>query len=98
MRTGDHVPVADSFPAHGGLMVTDEGRIWLEQFRRPHHQGPDRWKVFERGGGFVCHVTVPQGMTLLDAGADFLLGLERDELDVEYVVRRRVGDPTGMDP
>jgi len=93
MMTGEHRPVADSFPAHGGLTVTDEGRIWVKEFRRPHDQGPDRWKVFERDGRFVCHVTVPTGLTLLDAGADFVLGLVRDELDVEYVVRRRVGDP-----
>lgn len=92
-ESGDQRPVADSFPAHAGIVVADEGRIWAKEFPRPRDTGPDRWLIFGSGGRFVCYASMPKGMEVWDVGADFVLGVERDSLNVEYIVERRLRAP-----
>jgi hypothetical protein len=95
MQTSADRPVADSFPAHEGMQVAENGeRIWLKEFRRPTDQGPDRWMVLESDGRLACWVRLPELALVTDAGSDWALVIERDELDVEYVVQYRVDPPS----
>ncbi len=43
------------------------------------------WSVFAADGSYVGSVEMPAGLGIFEIGEDYLLGLRRDELDVEYV-------------
>lgn len=43
----------------------------------------DAWWVFEPDGRLTASVTVPLGLRMLEIGDDYLLGLTRDDLDVQ---------------
>lgn len=92
-ETGDHRPVAERFPAHRQVLSTAEGRLWVEDYRRPLDQGPASWFVFESDGAFVCRVSVPDGWRALSVGAEHLVATIRDDFDVEYVLVQAIDAP-----
>ena len=77
-------------PAYSRLMVLDDGSLWIGRFeglewgmgRLPGHPGR-RWDVFDPSGDRIRQVTVPNNMSLLDAGEDWVLVVVRDELNVQ---------------
>lgn len=90
---GTHRPVADSFPALAAIEITRGGTIWVQEYRRPSDVGPDRWLVFGANGSLRCQAFIPEGIRVHNVGSDFILGTERDQFDVDYVVRYRVDTP-----
>jgi hypothetical protein len=92
-RTDEDRPVADRFPAHDGLLVGQQGRIWLRLYRRPLDEGERRWLVFGPDGSFRCHALSPRGTRVMSVGPGHLLGTRADELGVESVVLHRLGPP-----
>ena len=96
---GDHVPVADRYPGHGQVVVSQEGDIWVQEYRRPLDEGPARWWVFGTDWRFRCSVSLPNDLLrVLAVGANRVLGLARDSLDVEYVLGYDVEYPPARDP
>lgn len=79
------IPIADRFPALSALEVDAGGSLWIRRYRRPTWEGPQPTIVLDSDGAFVCHGAIPEGMRLFEIGDDYLLGMERDELGVEYV-------------
>ena len=79
------IPVADRFPALSALYVDADGHLWIRRYRRPTWQGPHRAIVLDADGAFLCHGAIPEDMRLFEIGADYMLGMERDELGIEYV-------------
>lgn len=79
------IPIADRFPALSALEVDAGGNLWLRRYRRPTWEGPQPAIVLDLDGAFVCHGAIPEGMRLFEIGDDYLLGMERDELGIEYV-------------
>jgi len=41
--------------------------------------------VFDREGVFVARVHMPPRLNILEVGDDYVLGLARDDIDVEHV-------------
>jgi len=65
------------------LLVTDAlGYLWAEAYLAPGETRP-RWLVFDPWGHAVARLATPPRTRLLEIGADYVLGLSRDELDVE---------------
>ena len=64
--------------------INDLGNLWVEEFRRP---GGDqrRWTVSDSDGVMLGTLTMPTEFRLLSAGEDLVLGMWRDDLDVEHV-------------
>jgi hypothetical protein len=60
------------------------GCLWVEEARVPGDEVPI-WTVFDAQGALQARVSLPEGVELLEVGEDYILGLVRDELDVEYV-------------
>ena len=58
--------------------------VWVRESTRPGDQR-SLWSVFSAGGELLGTVDMPPGVDILDIGADYVLGLQRDALDVEYV-------------
>jgi len=74
-----------SHPVFDDIQVDQEGNVWVEEHRFREQEGPARWSVFAPDGTWVTDVEVPEGLFVRDIGPDYLLGLWRDELDIEYV-------------
>ena len=80
----DSRPVAEFFPTASDLMIGRDGRLWLKRYTRPREE--PSWMAFQTGGDFYCHFRPGLQLTPLEFGADYLLALHRDDLEVERVM------------
>ncbi len=87
LREGVHVP--RFLPAVREVVPTEDGAAWLRRWS-PGEDGGDRWWIVERDAGLVGDLRAPAGLRILHVTGDTVWGVERDELDVEYLVRYRV--------
>jgi hypothetical protein len=76
-------------PLFQNLQVDTEGYIWLEVFRSDNAQDPE-WVVIDPSGRVMGRVSTPRGLTVMQIGRTFVLGLRRDQNDIEHVVRYRL--------
>lgn len=71
-------------PAYGELLVDREGNVWVSDYVRAPAT-PHAWTVFAADGRLLGDVEVPDRFSILEIGNDWILGVWRDALDVEYV-------------
>ncbi len=71
-------------PAYGRLLVDSEGNLWVADYSQ-ERDDEGTWSVFDSEGRLLGSVETPTGGRVLQIGSDFVLGIWRDELDVEYV-------------
>jgi hypothetical protein len=66
------------------IHVDSDLNLWVREYTRP---GDREWSysVFSADGVLLGTLRMPTALTILDIGADYVLGLRRDEFDVEYV-------------
>ncbi len=74
----------DVMPAYSNLHVDTDGNLWVQDYRA-EGETHTRWTVFDRSGRAVARVNGPDGFTVLDIGKDGIVGLSRDQLEVEHV-------------
>ncbi|MCJ7630377.1 MAG: hypothetical protein MUO50_18540 [Longimicrobiales bacterium] len=88
--TGPH---GTNLPQVTAVEVDAVGRIWLNLGRTPGHL-QETFEVFDRRGDWLGEVTFPAGLDRgtngsngpgIDIGADYVLGVWRDEFGVESV-------------
>jgi hypothetical protein len=72
------------FPAFGALRVDADENLWVEEYRRPVDAQP-RWSVFDADGRWLGVVETRPGFAVHQVGADWILGVEHDEMDVPHV-------------
>jgi len=77
------LPMPDHLPPHGYFVVDDEGHLWVAEYSVERE--PEAWSVFDPQGRFLGTVQIPPRGTLTQVGADFVLGVWKDEMDVEEV-------------
>lgn len=96
LRTSyEAMPLPDTMPFYRAFVVDRAGHLWVEDYRA-HAGDPHRWTVFDPDGAALGTLTLPDGLTVYEIGADWILGLRRDELDIPYVVLYRLErTPTG---
>jgi hypothetical protein len=73
-------------------MADAESNLWVADYLAPGDEQP-RWRVFDPEGRMLGTIETPIGFTIHEIGSDYLLGVERDELDVEKVVIYRLIKP-----
>lgn len=79
------MPVPDRRPAYADMKVDPTGAIWLRPFLAPNEgDGPETWQVLGPDGAWLGGVEVPADFSVMEIGMDFVLGVYRDELDVEH--------------
>jgi hypothetical protein len=71
-------------PGYSALRVDSENRVWARQ-TPIRSTTPERWDVFRTDGRLVDVVDMPARFTFFDAGNDYVIGVWRDDDDVEYV-------------
>lgn len=80
----DEIPKPEFFPAYLHLRVDDARNMWVQEFPVPGTTSAV-WSVFDSTGVLLGEVEAPLRFEPYHIGDDFLLGMWRDELDVEYV-------------
>ena len=101
---------APSYPAFQQMMGGIDGTIWVQQIQALSQLPPEaredfnpmtdlaspRWDVFDREGRYLGVVTMPARFQPVTFAGDKIYGIQRDELDVQYIVVLRVvrGDET----
>jgi hypothetical protein len=97
----DAVQFAQERSAFGRFVPSTSGELWVGEFvvlesfipgRRgtATPQRPTTWSVLGSDGMWVADVTLPARFSLLDAGRDYVAGIELDDDDVESVVVYRI--------
>ncbi len=71
-------------PAYGRLLVDSEGNLWVGDYAA-YSDDPVLWRVFGAGGRLVTALRVPDRFRIYDIGADWVLGVWRDDFDVEHI-------------
>jgi hypothetical protein len=74
------------FPGISDLIVDSEGYLWAAEYHPRQVSGQPRgWLVFDSGGAWEGRVTLPADFDAFEIGPDYVLGRQRDALDVETV-------------
>jgi hypothetical protein len=76
--------VAEHLPVYDSLVVDRSDAVWVRLFDAPWATDAE-WVVFGSDGIAVGRVTAPRSFQPLDIGDDYVLGVTKDELDVEHV-------------
>ena len=76
--------VADEMPRYGQIMTDASDNVWVREFALDGEHGV--WRVFSPAGFLVAKVVMPARLRVHEIGADYVLGVWRDELGVESVL------------
>ena len=72
-------------PAFGQVVADARGNVWLQEYRTRWDTGPVYWSVFDPEGAWVTDIELPDSFRVTDVGTDYVMGVWRDELGVEFV-------------
>jgi hypothetical protein len=92
LRSGyEELPLTEIMPSFQSLLVDTEGWLWAQTYE-PFRaiDDPAKWMVFEPGGMVCGTVRMPASLQIHQIGADFVLGLWRDDLDVQHLRRHQL--------
>ena len=79
--------VGRPMPLFGLPFADAEGRVWLPSYRPGGFQeGASPYTVVSPDGEWLGRIEAPPGVRILDVTGEFVLGVFRDEMDVESVV------------
>lgn len=73
------VPNSKSY--YSGASTGSDGVVWL----RPLEQSGDPWLVFGPDGAYLGSASLPASFQVTDSGPGWVLGVFRDELEVEFL-------------
>ncbi|MDE2804830.1 MAG: hypothetical protein OXN18_06760 [Gemmatimonadota bacterium] len=74
-------------PLFGDLFGDDEGRVWLPEYAvASQRNGYPSYAVISSSGEWLGTVDAPPGLRVLDVAGGRVLGVVKDEMDVESVV------------
>jgi hypothetical protein len=76
--------VAPTLPGFTDLHYDNEGFIWANAYVSPWETGSSAM-VFSVAGELLGSVILPERFTIHEIGVDYVLGVWRDDLDVEFI-------------
>lgn len=88
------VPLPESLPAFSSFQVDSEGHLWVKEHRNSWDEGDAEWLIFAGDGRMTARIHLPDRFRPMHTGADFILGVARDEFDVEEVRLHRLDRTT----
>jgi hypothetical protein len=98
-----NIEFADHYPAFSRILGGPDNTIWVQQVRTADRVqreggtfdaqdvGAPEWDVFDDEGRLRGTLTLPARFQPIRVIGPYVYGVQRDELDVQYVVRLRVG-------
>lgn len=82
----ENIPIPDHKPGYSRLLLDTQGYVWAARYkRRQTSPQSEEWEVFAPSGEWLGSLATPPGFTVLRIGADGILGVQRDDFDVEHV-------------
>jgi hypothetical protein len=84
-RELEAMPVLERKPAYGEILSDEAGNLWIGEWT-PYPRAPHRWTILDRDGRWLGSVEISGRFSPHAIGEEWILGVEWDELDVEYVV------------
>lgn len=85
-RLHEELPFPATMPAFQSVATQKGGRLWVETYQPDNAGlGETLWDVFDEQGALEAQATLPAGFRPHEIGLDYLLGVWKDELGVEYV-------------
>jgi hypothetical protein len=72
-------------PAYGRFLVDASGNLWVGEYSG-EYLDEGTWNVFDPEGRWLGSVETPKGGRVFQIGSDFVLGMWRDDLEVERVM------------
>lgn len=91
----DAMDVPATRPAYGRLLVDAQGNLWVAE-HTSYPAEPVAWRVFDSDGRLLGAVQVPERYHIHQIGEDWILGVWRDDLGVEYVRMHRLDKQIGV--
>ena len=95
-RIVERLPDPVAKPAYQRMLVDGEGNVWAGEFlgllRRDVSQ---KWYVWDGDGAWLGIVEAPERFELFRVGTDEVLGVWRDDNDVEHPQVLRLIKPAG---
>ena len=83
------IPLPERMPADRSLIIDDENNVWAALYA--DGDGPSCWHVYlQQPKPTLARVCLPPRFTLFDVRANNLVGIDRDEFDVERIARYAV--------
>lgn len=79
----------EAMPAYAAIMADRAGGLWVQEYAASE-EDPVRWTVFDPQGRQLGTLALPARFRVTDVGADYVLGVGRDEMDVEQVQMYRL--------
>jgi hypothetical protein len=89
-RSFERFPAPEWRPAFSDLRVDALGHLWVAEWE-PFGVPVTGWHVFDTDGELLGRVAVPPGLEVHEVGADYILGVQENELDVPFVRRFPLG-------
>lgn len=81
----ESLPIPDSKPAFGGFLADGAGNLWVSEWTQ-YPEVPQSWTVLDSSGAWQGSVSFSPRFFPYVIGENWVLGVESDLLDVEYVV------------
>ena len=79
------VEFPETVPPYSQLLVDSEDHLWVRDYKIRGTPGPEVWGVFAPEGQLLGTLETPESLEVRQIGADFILGIWTDELDIKYV-------------
>jgi hypothetical protein len=80
------VEISDSRPAYSRLLLDAAGYVWAAQFHgQTQAESVIEWEIFSPEGDWLGAMRTPAGFDVLQIGADYIVGVRRDDVDMEHV-------------
>ena len=95
-RSIEELPTPATRPAFQRMLMDPAGAVWLELYRGLSEVDlPQEWLVLAVDGTWLGTVKAPDRFSITDITMETVLGVRRDELDVEHpqVLRLTRGEP-----
>ncbi len=89
-------PLTSLKPAYGSIHVDQDGDLWVEHVKLVRSDSGTA-DVFDSLGRLLGTVALPPGLQIARIGPDYILGIWRDEMDLEHVRMYRLRKPAGRD-
>jgi hypothetical protein len=90
------MPRHETFPAFHSLMADHSGNLWVRDYLVPDDVRTV-WTVFDTEGTALGRVQTPTGLQIFEIGEDYVLGVWKDELEVEWLRLHAIEKPEGLE-
>jgi hypothetical protein len=78
------LPTRDTHPFFDRIELDATGHLWVRE-PSDDEDAARRWQVFDPEGRWLGAVNTPAGLRVTEIGDDYVIGVHRDEYEVEYV-------------